>query len=588
MPDAHRRSRSLLGIVVVLIVIGAIGSVTTNTYYLTILTLALIWSILGVSWNILGGYAGQVSFGHAAFFGLGSMTVAWLQARFDVTPLLGLPGGILVATIAGYLIGRVCFRLQGTYFSLAMLVFPFVLMNLLEWLGLHELTLPLKRIDAGWYLQFADRRVMLAIALGALGIALLISHTIARSQFGVELRAIREDELAAEAAGVDTRRRKNGAMLASAAIAGAAGGLYTLLIGVVTPQGVFGPLTSAQIIVVTLFGGVGSLWGPVVGAMILIPLSELLYASLGSAVPGIQGLVYGVAIIATVLLAPEGLLWRLDDLRARRADRRIVLVRPPLPDAGMARARPPAGSPILQVAGVSRSFGGLRAVADVSFEVPEAAITGIIGPNGAGKSTLFNLLNGITRPDAGTITFRGKGLVGLLPHEVCRLGIGRTFQVPRLLPRLTLLENVMVSAGAAPPGGAPPAALAAAALAQVGLGEAGHLPAADLSTRDARLLELARALASQPKLLLLDEPFAGLGQAETADLVRIVRELPALGLAVVIIEHTMHAMMQLADHLIALDSGSVLAAGSPKAVVADPKVVAAYLGAAWGDAHADA
>ena len=581
-------ARSLLAIAAFTAVYASIGLATTNNYYLTILTLALVWSILGVSWNILGGYAGQVSFGHGAFFGLGAFTVALLQERYDVTPLVGLPAGVLLAGLAGLVLGLPSFRLKGSYFSLAMLAFPFVLMNIFEWLGFHETTLPLKRVDAGWYLQFPDHRVLLLIVLFTLAAALAICDAIGRSQFGIELRALREDDLAAEAAGIDTYRHKMAAMLMSAAIAGAAGGLYVVVLGVVTPAGVFGLLTSAQALVVTLFGGVGALWGPVVGALVLIPLSELLYALLGSHVPGIQGAIFGLAIIASVLLAPEGILWRISDMFERG---RPSLAPPPAPAPPfdqVIRQKDSGSPPILRVEGVSRTFGGVRAVSSASFDVRANAITGIIGPNGAGKSTLFNCLSGITQPDAGTITYRQHALVGMKPHAVCRLGVARTFQVPRVFPRMTVLENVMVSASAAPAEAGKPAQLARDALAFVGLEAIGSRLAATLEMRDARLLELARALASQPRLVLMDEPFAGLGQAEIADMVRRVQALPSRGVAVLIVEHTMQAMLQLAEHLIVLDHGSVLAAGPPLEVVEDPRVIEAYLGEAWSKDRAHA
>ena len=577
-----KATRNLLGVTAFTAAYGLVGLSTTNNYYLTILTLAPIWAIFGVSWNILGGYAGQVSFGHAAFFGIGAFTVALLQEQLDITPLIGLPLGVFAAALMGLFIGLPSLRLRSAYFSLAMLAFPFVLMNLFEWFGFHETTMRLKRSDAAWFLQFKDDRVLLLISLLALSAALVICDFIGRSQFGIELKAVREDELAAEVAGINTYRAKMRAMLVSAAIAGAAGGLYAVVLDVITPAGVFGLLTSAQALVVTLFGGVGALWGPVIGALILIPLSEFLYAALGNQIPGIQGAIFGVAIIASVLFAPEGIFWKISDLLARRPASRPVVVANVdggnTVDAGVRYDK----SVLLRANGISRSFGGVSAVSDASFDIAAASITGIIGPNGAGKSTLFNVLSGIVRAESGTLLYEQRSLSGLRPHAVCRLGIARTFQVPRVFPRMSVLENVMVSAGAAPTGAGQPTTLAWKALAQVGLEAAALRPAAALSLREARLLELARALASQPRLILMDEPFAGLGQSEMAEMVHLVRALPTRGIAVLIVEHTMQAMMQLAELLIVLDRGSVLLVGEPSEVVEDPKVIEAYLGEAWG------
>ena len=414
------------------------------------LTLVPIWAVMGLSWNLLSGYSGLVSFGHASFFGLGAYTVTLALVLFDVTPWFGIPLGMVVGAVAAVVIGYPTFRLRGHYFALAMLAYPLALLYVFEWLGYQEVALPMKRAAPGWYMQFGDYRVYIAVAVGLLVLALLVSLAVERSRFGMSLLAIKQNEPAAEAAGIDTLRWKMRAIMLSGALAAAAGGLYAVVLLVVTPDSVFGVLTSAQALTIVLFGGVATLWGPVIGAAVLVPLSETLQAQLGNTVPGIQGVVYGLAIVLVILLAPEGIYWRVRDrLLGHRPPERA----PPPPPPAMPlpfQADSPAGSgtgpPILAVEGLSKSFGGLRAVDEVGFEVARGTILGIIGPNGAGKTTLFNLLNGFLTPDRGRIALDGRNLVGLKPNRICRLGVGRTFQVVRPFPRMSVLHNTMIGA----------------------------------------------------------------------------------------------------------------------------------------------
>jgi branched-chain amino acid transport system permease protein len=563
-----------------------------NSYYQLMLTLVLVWAIFGLSWNMLSGYTGLVSFGHASFFGIGAYATVLAHVHFGVSPWIMLPAATAIGALAGLLIGMPTFRLRGHYFALAMLAYPLAMLYVFEWLGYQEITLPMERENPALYMQFADHRVYTVIALVLLMLVVIVTRRVERSRFGMALLAIKQNEAAAEAAGIDTYRWKLRAIAVSGAMAGLAGAFYAVVLLVVTPVSVFGMLVSAQALTVSMFGGIGTVWGPIIGATILIPLGEILHAEFGSRVPGIQGVILGVAIVSLILLAPEGIYWKLRDLMARRPARRAE---PGAPEAGSlapsgeepepAGARVISDETILKVEGLSKSFGGLRAVSDVSFSVRKGMILGIIGPNGAGKTTLFNLLNGFLRPDSGRVMLRGRDVTGLRPHALCAAGVGRTFQVMRPFRRMSVADNVRVGAYAAAADEAEAVRLAADALALVGLGPIAGRLASELTTRELRLMELARALAGQPDILLLDETLAGLGHGETEDVLAVIRSLARRGVTIVIIEHTMHAMVRLVDRFLVLDHGAVLVEGSSEQVTKDPEVIGAYLGKKWS-AHA--
>jgi branched-chain amino acid transport system permease protein len=412
-----------------------------------------------------------------------------------------------------------------------------------------------------------------------------LTLVLERSRYGLSLRAIKQDETAAEASGIDTLAWKLKAIALSGGMAGAIGGFYAVIQLIVTPPSVFGVLVSAQALIVAMFGGVGTLWGPVIGALTLVPLSAWLDAELGDVLPGIQGVVYGIAIIGVILLAPEGVFWKVRDALARRR-----VARRPLPMeaysvrfASFARSKHGESVTLLEVRGLSKSFGGLAAVADVDLDVRRGEILGIIGPNGAGKTTLFNLLNGFARADHGEIRFAGARIDGLRPNRICARGIGRTFQVVKAFRRMSIADNVVVGAYVQSRTAAAAESVAAHALEIVGLADAGPTLTDRAGNRELRLMEIARALAGKPSLLLLDEVFAGLTAVEVEELSALIRKLAGLGITLVIIEHTMQAMVRLVDRFVVLDHGRVLATGSPDEITRNPAVIEAYLGKRWLD-----
>lgn len=576
---------------------AALALAVENSYYQLMMTLVLVWACFGLSWNMLSGYTGLISFGHAAFFGIGAYTTALGQIHLGLSPWLLIPAATVLGGLAGVLIGLPTFRLRGHYFALAMLAYPLAMLYVFEWLGYQEVTLPMERESPAAYMQFADHRIYTLIGLGMLLAIVVVTRLVERSRFGMALIAIKQNEAAAEAAGIDTLAWKLRAIAVSAAIAGATGAFYAVVLLVVTPVSVFGMLVSAQALTVTMFGGVGTVWGPVIGAAILIPVAETLHAELGAQLPGIQGVIFGLAIIGVIIAAPEGLFWKLRDVARRRcpapeapapeasAPETPAAVPAAAPAGSERPPRPEPGEVILAVRDLSRSFGGLKAVDSVGFDVRRGAILGIIGPNGAGKTTLFNLLNGFLRPDAGSVRLDGREMVGRSPHDLCAAGVGRTFQVMRPFPRMSIADNVRVGAYVRAATEAEAHRLAREAIARVGLTGVADRRASGLTARQLRLMELARAVAGRPRILLLDETLAGLGHGESDDVVAVIRRLAADGITIVIIEHTMHAMVRLVDRFVVLDHGAVLVEGAPEAVTRDPRVIEAYLGRKWS-AHA--
>jgi len=555
-----------------------------DNYFRFVLSTVPIWAVMGISWNIFSGYTGLVSFGHAAFFGIGAYTVVILSLNFDVSPVIGIPLGCLGGLIAGVLIGYPTFRLKGVYFALAMLAYPLTLLYIFEWLGYQEPTIPMRTgADALWHMQFENPYYNIVVSVAIMCLAVWVSHKIHSSRFGLSLTAIKQNEAAAESAGLDSTKWKLRSIMVSGALAGLAGGWYAALVLVVTPNSVFGMLTSSQAMIVTLFGGVSTVWGPVIGSLVLIPTSEIIQATVGEKLHGIHGVLLGVAIILMMIFAPDGILTKLKSLvfkQRKDPNEQAPQVTPPAAASGDSKRRI-SDEVMLDVRGISVSFGGLKAVSDVTFQVHKGEVLGIIGPNGAGKTTLFNLLNGFIPATAGEISFANTNLVGLKPNQVCRLGVGRTFQVARSFSRLTVLDNVVVGAFAKDNDDDVARQHAMEALELVGMAGHAQTLAGGLNSLELRLMELARVLAGRPELLLMDETLAGLGAEEVEVMLSTITNLANQGQSIVIIEHTMQAMVRLVDRFIVLNHGTVLATGEPTTVMKDPAVVEAYLGKKW-------
>jgi len=562
-------------------------------FYLHIFIMLCFYSALASAWNIIGGFAGQLSLGHSAFYGVGAYTSAILAMRYGVSPWIGMVAGGALAAVAAAAIGYPCFRLRGPFFTLSTLAFGEVLRIIANyWKGLTEgpdgITVPLK--FGFWEFVFKSKLAYAYIALGLTLLVVFVSLAIYRSKFGQYLIALREDEDSAEAAGIDVSRYKLRAMVVS--------GFFTGILGVfsaqyslyIEPDNEFSMGLSVLIALIAIFGGAGSIMGPILGALVLIPIQEGLRAFLGGSYHGLHSFIFGTLLVIIVIYMPRGIVeW------ARKIAARLprVFVKTPasavLPAASAGNrfsdwkwVSPVDGateSVLLKTTGLTKRFGGLVAVKDVDIEIRRGEIMGLIGPNGAGKSTVFNLISSVYSADSGDITFKGESLVGIgKPHRVALRGIGRTFQIVKPFSNITVLENVMTSAYARVHSAAEARSDALQILELLSLADKKDSLARSLTLSNRKRLELARALAIRPELLLLDEVMAGLNHTEIEEFLRSLREIRRRGVTMLVIEHVMAAVMNLSDRLVILHHGQKIAEGPPREMASDATVIKAYLG----------
>ena len=598
--------RRFVPFVVLIAVVAVLNGWLDQRFYVRVLTLSVVWALAGVAWNLMAK-AGQISLGHSAFVGIGAYGFTILLRSDGTSPWTGMAIGMGVAAAVALIIGLPTFRLRGFYFTLATISFPLIMELLVSHYGDPELTVPFHPESEWKFMEFSNSHTYVWVGLGMLVVALAISELIDVTSFGFALRAIRDNEVLARAVGIRTVAWKSAAFMISAALSAAMAVLWVkAVLRVTVAEEVFGITVVIVMLSVAFVGGVGQTWGPVVGAAFLIPLAMFLDDSIGESVPGAQELVYAAALVLVALLIPRGILpaiekgcrrlatWRrastwprgsleqagpsLLERLAAPAPRPSPLLRMPRRPL-QSRLPQPSDTPVLVVEGVAKSFGANRVLSDVTFSVDAGRRVGIIGPNGAGKTTLFNIMTAHLRADSGRILFKGMQMDRMRAPRRYELGMSRTFQVPQGFHLMSPLDNVVVAAiGASMPD---PMAASMDMLERVGLaGKAlGELSA--LTTAEIKSLELARAMVSEPDLLLLDEPLAGLNEAERARFFAVVDELVAPQAAIVVIEHSVRSLIQYVESVVALDEGRVIAQGPPEEVVSDPRVIEAYLGSRW-------
>lgn len=559
-------------------------------YRLFIATQTGVYILVAIGLNLLNGYGGQVSLGHGALVGIGAyaaaLTMVDLHWPFWPAALLAM----VTAAGVGLLMALPAFRLSTWYFALITLGFAEVVAGLLtEW---RELThgfagvVGIPAPNAFGYVFTARDLYWLALSLVIL--SLLGMANLVNSRFGRALVAVRDNPVAATASGVSLVRIKIFAFVLSAAVAGLAGALFAVQKTVITPED-FPADFSIFFLLVIVLGGSGRLAGPVVGALVFFLVPELL-----TALQSWRLLIYGGALLLLMLYAPHGLVGAADAFWKRVRARLGLPNVPPVPAvAGEAPIHPIQGARLV-VRAVAKRFGGVAALAGVDLDVASGVSHAIVGPNGSGKTTLLNMISGYYRIDSGSIEVDGRRTENLPPHAIARLGVGRTFQTPRLLPHLSVLENVLLGAFPAEKYSWVAASLALpsarreqrASLAEalrylefVGLGERAMELAGELPHGQQRLAEIARALVGRPKLLMLDEPAAGLSLAELDRLGELIAAIRGIGATVVIVEHHLELVADICSRVTALERGAVLASGTPQEVFSDQAVVSAYMGA---------
>ncbi|TFD31722.1 ABC transporter permease subunit [Cryobacterium cryoconiti] len=599
----------------ILVALMIVVPFTANSSVMNIVVFAMIFALPAIGLNLLMGLAGQVSLGQAAFFAIGAYTHAILLTKLDLPGPVAATVGVLAAMLVALLVGLPLMRLRGHYLALATLGLGFIVMiGVREWdvtgrtTGIYGISRPtvfgVPIDNSGFFLWFVTPFVV---------IGLILALNLTRSRAGRALSAVNDSELAAESLGVNTYALRLKVFVLSAGFAGLGGVFYAYQVAIVSPTTAEFHL-SVSILLMVVIGGLGSVWGAVAGAFLVQFLGEGMRDVIPAIFPGATGEVqllgYGIVLILVILLLPGGLhqaattLWQKlpfagkrppVDAHAHAAEDDTTI--PLLPAVSTPVA---AGEPILVLEGLTKRYGGVVAVNDVSLTVPAGSILGLIGPNGAGKTTCFNMISGALAPTEGTVTFLGQVISGRKPHVAAAHGLTRTFQNLQVFSSTDVVGNVYMgryrkgSAGVLRgmlglQSGEQSAHRAAAyeILQSMRLTDAADDSASDLSFGKQRIMEVCRALAAEPALLLLDEPMAGLSSTEREVMAELLRRLRASGLTIVLVEHDVAQVMSLADHVAVLDDGVLIAHGDPESVRNDPAVVVAYLGTDLDEAEAE-
>jgi branched-chain amino acid transport system permease protein len=566
----------------------------------------LIWGLFGLGFDLLFGYTGLLSFGQAAFFGTGGIVAAWLLTAGGFTSILpALAIGMLVAGVLGVIIGYVSLRSSGIYFAMSTLAFGemiFFLENgpLGHWTGGENgiAGVPMPMVSLGFVkFEVSHGWPMYAMLAVFFFVGFIIARRIVRSPFGAVLAAIRGNPMRAAALGHNIQRYKLAVFVIAALYAGLAGGLLGLLQNYMPPEA-FTIDTSAQLLIQTVIGGVGTLFGPLVGAWVWLWLFDVLQQV--PAVADYWKLILGVIFVLLVIVLPRGICGEIAALWRRRASRALDDAGHAAPENGdsgapaasllILPAEAKGGVPAIEARGLSKRYGGLTAVDNIDFVVAEGELRGLIGPNGAGKSTFFRMLAGEIAPSSGDVFLRGERVTGLGATTLCQRGLSKSYQINQLFDALTVRQNLMMSVLARSRGrfrldllrrvtkvhGA--SEQVEAALALVELTHRADTPVHELAYGEKRRLEIGLTLATGANILLLDEPLAGMSPEERMHTVALLKNIHRGGRTVVIVEHDMDAMFELAQNITVLSEGRKLAVGSAEEIQRNPAVQQAYLG----------
>ena len=557
----------------------------TQANYIGLYTLVVIGLVL------LTGIAGLTSFGQAAFVGIGAYTAAYLTLTYAISPWLTVWIGLALTAVAALVLAWVTLRMSGHYLPLATIAWGlslFYLLGNLDFLGKYDGLLGIPAIEFFGIKLSTGRTFFYLLWVIVVLASIAVTHLL-DSRAGRALRAVKGGTTMAEAMGVDTFRVKVTAFVLAALLASVSGWLFAHFQRTVNPSP-FGLNMGIEYMFMSVLGGVGYVWGALVGAGVVQILKDQLQVWL----PRLMGtsgnyevIVFGFLLVFVLQYARDG-IWAFVDAALPRVKRKVDWAdAAPLP----ARARPPHGDVVLDVRAARKEFGGLVAVNDVSFQVRAGEILGLIGPNGAGKSTTFNLVTGVLPATRGEVVLLGQRIDSLRSREIARLGVSRTFQHVKMIAAMTVLENVALGAHLRGRRGVPAAMLrtdraeerrlmkeAERQLDRIGIGALMHEQAGNLALGQQRLMEIARALAADPMLLLLDEPAAGLRLKEKEGLADVLRQLRGEGLSILLVEHDMDLVMGLVDRVVVMEFGTKLIEGTPDEVQASPAVRAAYLG----------
>ncbi len=585
------KSPRTLGLLALAIAIPLLTVLPLPDFWFTQLNTIALYSLTGLGLVLLTGVGGLTSFGQAAFVGIGAYTTAVLTVQLGASPWLTLPIGLVLTASCALLLALITLRMSGHYLPLATIAWGlslYYLMGNLEALGKYDGITGIKTLAIGG-IDFGEGRGFFVLVWAIVLLAAVAMLNLLDSRAGRAIRALKNGAQMAEAMGVNTFRYKVTIFVLAALLAAVSGWLFAHFQRSVSPTA-FGLKMGIEYLFMAVVGGVGHVWGALVGAGLIKVLDDQLQVLLPRLI-GTSGnyemIVFGISLVLVLKYLPDGLWSMVEKKLPRRQRKNDWSEAAPLPE----RAKPATGELLLDVQAIRKEFGGLVAVNDISFQIRAGQIVGLIGPNGAGKSTTFNLVTGVLGMTRGHVVFAGEPLDGLPSREIARRGMGRTFQHVKMIPDMTVLENVALGAHLRGRKGVVSAMTrlnrdeerqlyreAQRQLERVGMGAYLHEQAGNLAMGQQRLMEIARALCSDPTLLLLDEPAAGLRHKEKQDLVAVLRQLQSEGMSILLVEHDMDLVMDICDHLVVMEFGTLLTQGPPSQIQQDPKVRAAYLG----------